>query len=128
MQFEYMSNTYDWYNIDLLSHSVQKIYNNILKYVICTMSRKKQFWSVVKTFIPLRAEQVSEANLRSKQEGINFTPFDLSLPFAKKKKISLMDGGPLKNVCLSSVCCLSVVCLSSVSRLSVVTTFTLNIF
>ncbi len=37
-------------------------------------------------FNPLRAEQVSEANLRSEQGGINFTPFVLSLPKAKKKK------------------------------------------
>ena len=63
--------------------------------------------------IPLRAKQVSEANLHSKQGGINFTPFVLSLPNAKKKKkikikISHMDGGQLKNVCLLSVCCLSV--------------------
>ncbi len=60
-------------------------------------------------FIPLRAEQVSEANLRSEQVGINFTPFVLSLPYAKKKKkikISHMDGGQLKNVCLLSVVCL----------------------
>jgi hypothetical protein len=39
--------------------------------------------------IPLRAKQVSEANLRSKQGGINFTPFVLSLPYAKKKKKKL---------------------------------------
>ncbi len=67
------------------------------------------------SFIPLRAKQVSEANLRSEQGGINFTPFVLSLQYAKKKKkkISHMDGGQLKNVCLS-VCCLSVVCLLSV--------------
>jgi hypothetical protein len=57
-------------------------------------------------FIPLRAEQ----------GGINFTPFVLSLPYAKKKKkkkklISHMDEGWLKNVCLF---CLSVVCLLSV--------------
>ena len=66
--------------------------------------------------IPLRAEQVSEANLRSEQGGINFTPFVLSLPYAKKKKKNFhMDGGQLKNVCLSVVCCLlSVVCLSRV--------------
>jgi hypothetical protein len=36
-------------------------------------------------FSPLRAEQVSEANLRSEQGGINFTPFGLFLPYAKKK-------------------------------------------
>jgi hypothetical protein len=36
------------------------------------------------SFIPLQAKQVSEANLRSKQGGINFTPFVLSLPYAKK--------------------------------------------
>ncbi len=57
---------------------------------------------------------MSEANLRSEQGGINFTPFVLSLPYAKKKKkkiqiqISHMDGGQLKNVCLLSVVCLSV--------------------
>jgi hypothetical protein len=67
-------------------------------------------------FIPLRAKQVSKANLRSKQGGINFTPFVLSLPYAKKKKKKKLkwDGGQLKNVCLLSVCCLSVVCLSVV--------------
>jgi hypothetical protein len=69
----------------------------------------------LKKFIPLRAEQVSEANLRSEQGGINFTPFVLSLPNAKKKKkkkikIFYMDGGQLKNVCLLSVVCLSFVC------------------
>jgi hypothetical protein len=37
-------------------------------------------------FIPLRAEQVSKANLRSEQGGINFTPFVLSLLNTKKKK------------------------------------------
>jgi hypothetical protein len=37
-------------------------------------------------FIPLGAEKESKANLRSKQGGINFTPFVLSLPYAKKKK------------------------------------------
>jgi hypothetical protein len=62
--------------------------------------------------ISLRAEQVSKANLRSEQGGINFTPFVLSLPYAKKinKKFKNfhMDGGQLKNVCLLSVCCLSV--------------------
>ncbi len=60
--------------------------------------------------IPLRAKQVSEANLRSEQGGINYTPFVLSLPYAKKKKkkISHINGGQLKNVCLSVVCCLSV--------------------
>ena len=36
-------------------------------------------------FIPLRAEQVSKANLHSEQGGINFTPFVLSLPYTKKK-------------------------------------------
>jgi hypothetical protein len=64
--------------------------------------------------IPLRAKQVSEANLRSKQGGINFTPFVLSLPYANKKKkikISHLDGGQLKNVCLSVVCLSSVFCL-----------------
>jgi hypothetical protein len=67
-------------------------------------------------FIPLRAKQVSEANLRSEQGGINFTPFVLSLPCAKKKKIKIshMDGGQLKNVCLLSVVC----CLLSVTSLS----------
>ena len=82
--------------------------------------------SVLKAFIPLWAKQVSEANLRSEQGGINFTPFVLSLPYAKKKKIKIkishMDGGQLKNVCLAVVCCLSVclsVCLLSVCLLSV---------
>jgi hypothetical protein len=36
--------------------------------------------------IPLRAKQVSKANLHSEQGGINFTPFVLYLPYAKKKK------------------------------------------
>ncbi len=36
--------------------------------------------------IPLQAKQVSKANLRSEQGGINYTPFILSLPYAKKKK------------------------------------------
>ncbi len=66
--------------------------------------------------IPLRTKQVSKANLHSKQGGINFTPYVLSLPYAKKKKkkikISHMDGGSSKmSVCCLSVC-LSVVCLS----------------
>jgi hypothetical protein len=39
--------------------------------------------------IPLRAKQVSEANLHSEQGGINFTPFVLSLPYAKKKKLPI---------------------------------------
>ncbi len=68
-------------------------------------------------FIPLRGKQMSKANLHSEQGGINFTPFVLSLPHAKKKKKkknSYMDGGQLKNVCLSVVCCLSV-CLSVTS-------------
>ncbi len=52
--------------------------------------------------------QVSKANLRSEQGGINFTPFVLSLPNAKKEEkkniyFSFMDGGQLKNVCLLSV-------------------------
>ncbi len=77
----------------------------------------KNFFEPMYFVIPLRAEQVSEANLRSQQGGINFPPFVLSLPYAKKKKkkkyikISHMDGGQFKNVCLSvclSVCCLSV--------------------
>jgi hypothetical protein len=49
-------------------------------------------------FIPLQVEQ----------GGINFTPLVLSLPCTKKN--SLMDGGQLKNVCLSVVCRLSVGC------------------
>ncbi len=72
----------------------------------------------VKNLVPLRAKQVSKANLRSEQGGINFTPFVLSpLIYKKKKKkkkikISHMDRGQLKNVCLLSVVCclLSVVC------------------
>ncbi len=59
---------------------------------------------------PLRAKQVSEANLRSEQGGINFTPLVLSLPYAKKKKIPIWMGVSSK----MSVCCLlSVVCLLS---------------
>ncbi len=90
-----------------------------------TTSSPKNLIVVIKTIsdwvIPLRAKQVSEANLRSEQGGINFTPFVLSRPYAKKKKkkkikIFHMDGGQLKNVCLLSVCCLlSVVCLSVMS-------------
>jgi hypothetical protein len=45
-----------------------------------------KFWDT-ENFIPLRAKQVSEATLRSEQGGINFTPFVLSLPYAKKIKI-----------------------------------------
>jgi hypothetical protein len=48
---------------------------------------------------------VSEAKLRSEQGGINFTPFVLSQPFAKKKKkkISIWMGVSSE----MSVCCLS---------------------
>ncbi len=71
-------------------------------------------------FIPLRAKQVSKANLRSEQGGINFTPFVLSLPNAKKKKKKKIKF-PIWIVVSSkmSVCCLSVVCLLSVCCLSV---------
>ncbi len=57
--------------------------------------------------------------------GINFTPFVLFLPYAKKNdyKFSLIDMGQLKNVCLSV--CLSSVCLSVV-RLSVCDEFVPN--
>jgi hypothetical protein len=65
--------------------------------------------------IPLRAEQVSEANLRSEQGGINFTPFVLSLPYAKKKKKLKLKFPIWMGVSSKmSVCCLSVVCLSRV--------------
>ncbi len=72
-----------------------------------------QFMSML---VPLRAEQVSKANLRSKQGGINFTPFNLSLPDAKKKKKKLkfpiwMGVSSKMSLCLSvclSVCLLSV--------------------
>jgi hypothetical protein len=70
-------------------------------------------------FIPLQAKQVSEANLRSEQGDINFTPFVLSLQYAKKKKKKKKLKFPIwmgvsskMSVCLS-VCCLSV-CLSVV--------------
>ncbi len=70
---------------------------------------------LVNVIIPLRAEQVSEANLRSEQGGINFTPFVLSLPYAKKNKKKIkfsiwMRVGSKMSVCLSclSVCLLSV--------------------
>ncbi len=53
-----------------------------LLYLMCLSSSMADCYHLV----PLRAEQVSEANLRSKQGGINFTPFILSLPNAKKKK------------------------------------------
>jgi hypothetical protein len=59
--------------------------------------------------IPLRAKQVSEANLRSEQGGINFTPFVLSLPYAKKKKklkfYIWMGVSSKMSVCLLSVAC-----------------------
>ncbi len=57
--------------------------------------------------IPLLAEQVSEANLRSEQGGINFTPFVLSLPYSKKKKLKFpiwIGVSSKMSVCLS-VCC-----------------------
>jgi hypothetical protein len=60
---------------------------------------------------PLEAKQVSKVNLRSKQGGINFTPFILSLPYAKKK--SHMDGGSAQK-CLSVSVCLSVTSLSPI--------------
>jgi hypothetical protein len=74
--------------------------------------------------IPLRAKQVSKANLHSKQGGINFTRFVLSLPYAKKKIVIIkfpiwMGASSKMSVCLLSVCCLSVVCLLSVCCLSV---------
>ena len=65
-----------------------------------------------KNFIPLQVKQVSEANLRSEQGGINFTPFVLSLPKAKKK-FNFPYGWGSAQKCLS-VCCLSV-CLSVTS-------------
>ena len=62
--------------------------------------------------IPLQAKQVSEANLRSEQGGINFTPFVLSLPNAKKKKkkkiLNFPYGWESAQKCLSVVCLLSV--------------------
>ncbi len=69
--------------------------------------------AVVKwSLIPLRAKQVSEANLRSEQGGINFTPLVLSLQYVKKKKKKKKNpiwmGVSSK---MSVVCCLSVVCL-----------------
>jgi hypothetical protein len=51
-------------------------------------------------FVPLRAKQVSKANLHSEQGGINFTPLVLSLP----------NGWGSAQKCLSVVCLLSVVC------------------
>jgi hypothetical protein len=64
---------------------------------------------------------VSEANLRSEQGGINFTPFVLSLPYAKKKKKKKfklkfpiwMGVSSEMSVCLLFVVCLSVVCCLS---------------
>jgi hypothetical protein len=71
----------------------------------------------------MRAKQVSEANLRSEQGGIilphSFSPSHMQKKKLKKIKISHMDGGQLKNVCLLSACLLSV-CLLSVYCLSVV--------
>ncbi len=72
--------------------------------------QRKLFFVVI---IPLRAKQVSEANLSSEQGGINFTPFVLSLPYAKKNlklKFPIWMGVSSKmSVCLLYVC-LSVVC------------------
>jgi hypothetical protein len=54
--------------------------------------------------------------MRSEQGGINFTPFVLSLPYAKKKKkknLNFPYGWGSAQKCLSVVCCLSV-CLLSV--------------
>jgi hypothetical protein len=51
--------------------------------LFCNKSQKLEKGS--KTFfIPLQAELVSKANLRSEQGGINFTPFVLSLPYANQ--------------------------------------------
>ncbi len=53
-------------------------------------------------FIPLRAEQVSQANLHCKQGGINFTPFLLSLQYTKNKKLKFpLWMGVMSSVCLS---------------------------
>ncbi len=51
------------------------------------LEQKKYLWATATECIsPLRAKQVSEANLRSEQGGIHFTPFFLFLPYAKKEK------------------------------------------
>ncbi len=61
--------------------------------------------------IHLRAKQVSKANLLCEQGVINFIPFLLSLPYAKKKlKFPIWIGVSSK----MSVCLLSVVVLLSV--------------
>ena len=64
--------------------------------------------------IPLRAKQVSEANLRSEQGGINFTPFVSPSHTQKKKKKkkkkfkfpTWMGVSSKMSVCLLSVVCL----------------------
>jgi hypothetical protein len=60
------------------------------------------------SIISLRVEQVRKANLRSKQESINFTPFVFPLQYAITINVQNfhMDEGQLKKVCLSSVFCL----------------------
>ncbi len=95
--------------------NLQFLMNNYMR-LVKTWPINFHYFSILNWIIPLRAEQVSEANLRSEQGGINFTPFVLSLPNAKKKKkkkkkISIWIGVSSK----MSVCCLLSVCLSVTS-------------
>jgi hypothetical protein len=74
----------------------------------------KIFLKIIHPIISLLSEQVSEANLRSKQGGINFTRFVLSIRSShvqKQNKNPLWIGIKSKCVCLLSIClsvCLSV--------------------
>jgi hypothetical protein len=82
------------FNLKKTHHSSQqeKIFN----------SKPKQKY----IFIPLRAEQVSKANLHSEQGGINFDQFVLSVPNTQKKLNLPYGWGSAQksiSVCLSSV-------------------------
>ncbi len=63
-------------------------------YLELTLDEAEKFVNT-KVLAVLQAKQVSEANLRSEQGGINFTPFVLSLPFAKKKKKKIKIKFPI---------------------------------
>jgi hypothetical protein len=53
-------------------------------------------------FYPRRADQVSKANLRSKQGGINFTPFVPSLPYSKKYMYDIVTTWVTEGTMLSN--------------------------